>query len=265
MADIGEISQDTGNELSEEDLQGQSNNGTREGTDDVLSRLDQTDPGAADLMRNMQQRMSRNINEFNESKAELSDLLLELRNAKAGNSTGEAPPEEEQSELPDGVSQDHMDMFEKMAQSLGYVKTDMLTQRDNEAATETYLQQALQQGVEEYGSAFGTVNGDGTVAVNPQAQGALRESLQRLNDPVQGITPLDLYRLAFPGGGSGQGRSGQNRQPRTQRGSAASTGVVNRTTGSGGDRVRIYDASRGDSPDDVFNRAWVMAKRNLST
>lgn len=234
----------------------------RAGTDSVLRRLEASDPEAAELVRGMQQRMSRNINEWNDLRSEVLGLREQLLGRLESSGEPEAAPAEKP--LPEGVSQQHLDLFRQMADYFGYVPREEIAARDAEESATSHVQAALKSAVEEFGEDFGTVDESGEVQVNPGVQARLNARLRVLQDPARGITPRDLYLLEF---GTQAARRAEPVVAKARPAPPASprrpaAGVVRRSTG-GGQRVRIYDPKRGDSRDDVLDRAWALARRDL--
>jgi len=260
----------------EEDLDATKSPSHREGTDVVLARLRESDPEAFRLLRSMQQTMSKNINETGTLQQQLIDTLeqvLERRNVR-GETSGEAAGESEPAALPDGVTADNVRLFKQVADHLGYVPREELETRDKERVSGGYVRDALLEGVELFGEDFGSVDDDGNVTVDPGVSGRLAKHLARLQDGSRGITPLDLFliekgRQALAaaqkaadqrgdnGLGAGSTRSSRPRRPVT------GAQVARRGAGSRYP-VQIYDPKRGDSSDDVLDRAWALAKRSVT-
>ena len=234
--------------------------GTRPGTDEILQRLESTDPEAASSLRAMQQKMSRTINETTALQKDVLTIREQLLAMREGNVDG-AQQAPSGPQLPAGVTEDHLAMFQAMAEHFGYIPRAELQQQEVERTAESYVNDSLRQGVEEFGESFGTVDDRGNVLVHPEVAERLNARLAQLQDPTKGITPRDLYLLEF-------GTPAQ-RQQAQQRTSAVPNrvnrpGVVARRSTGGGTRVQIYDPKRGDTADDVFARAWAVGKRQLS-
>jgi len=234
----------------------------RAGSDEVLQRLEELDPDAAENYRDMQRQLSRNFNSTNELKGQLLELreqMLELRDG-----AGRQVEEEEKVELPEGVTQENLSMFEQMARAAGFVKKDELAAKEQEQASGSFVQEALRRGAEEFGEHFGTLGDDGKVELNPDIRDKLEQRLERLQDPKAGVTPYDLYLLEFGGGGR-EGAGARREQPQRQSrasGNRRAATSVRRSTG-GGRAPKIYEPKRGDSADDVLDRAWALAKQEI--
>ena len=226
--------------------------GKRAGTDTVLSRLAESDPEAADTLKGMQRKMSQSVEETRK----LREQVLEMREKMAGSDTVEPRGQRGAPAPPPGVTADNLRLFQQMADFLGYVPRDEVEGQQAESASTSYVQEALRKGIEEYGDEFGYVDEDGSAVVNPEIVERLERRLERLQDPKGGITPLDLYLLEFGGraAASGSERAGSRPVRRAQ--------VARRSTG-GGQKLRIYDEKRGDTAEDVMNRAWVVGKRRM--
>ena len=251
----------------------------RRGTDVILSELEQSHPEAADLVRGMQRRMSSMTNTFNERSAELLDLREKLlarldvqeggaeRSGEVGQPQAAAGPE-----LPEGVTQEQMDMFRTMAKGLGFVHREELQQARQEQDAEGYVQSALRQGLDEFGDDFGFEDEEGHVVINPEVRERLSRRMKDLTNPKRGITPLDVYRLEFatakrPQRAAAVEDNGRQRPPATpaaSRMSPSRASVARRTSGgSEGSRVQIYDPSKNEDMDVVLDRAWAAGKRKL--
>ena len=241
--------------------------GRREGTDEVLSRLRQSDPEAARIMSGMQRQMHQNINEWNGLKSEVLGLREQMLNQRE---QGQDPIQDEgqvnERALPEGVSEQHIEMFKSMADHLGYVPRQELEDRAMEAQSRSHIQQNLEDAYEQFGEQFGSVDEAGSVRIHPEVQERLRNRLAQLRDPATGITPLDLYKLEF--GAQAPIQQPQQRQqpvpPPQQRRPSPSATVRRSSRGGGSPQVRIYDPGRNDSAEDVFERAWALGKRQLT-
>lgn len=234
----------------------------RPGTDTVLRRLEENDPEAADLLRGMQRRMSQSINAERSLNERLARLEGRLEGRGQGEDSEDAP---EKPQLPEGITDENVRLFKQMADYLGYVPRDEVEQRDQRRDSETRTQQALREGVELYGEEFGTVNADGEVTLNPEIKARLQRRLQRMQDPRVGITPLELYQLEFGVGGGGRGtRNAEGEAGRRASARRSGRPNVTRRSTSRPNGVKIYDPKRGDSTDDVLDRAWAVGRRALT-
>lgn len=227
------------------------------GTDHVLSRLEKTDPEAARVVRSMQQKMSQNINEWNDLRAEVLNLREQMLSGRTSEEGEKSSPSEKT--LPEGVTPEHLQLFKNMADYLDYVPRSELQNKEVEESATSYVQDDLKKAVEEFGEDFGTIAEDGSVVLNPAIRDRLNARMQTLSDPKKGVTPRDLFLLEFGGRAKRPSAQTSSESPRAR----TNGSVVRRSTGGGG-RVRIYDPKRGDSRDDVFERAAALAKRELS-
>ena len=242
-----------------------SNQPSQEGTDVVLARLDESDPAAAQAVRGMQRRMSQNNNEWHELRTEVLNLREQMISAREDNTPQPVAPQEEEP-LPEGVTEQNMEIFKAMADRLGYLPREELVQREETRAQEQSAESAvnsdLQAGVDMYGEQFGTMDGSGNFTLNPSIQRRLDNRMQALQDPSRGVTPLDLFRMEFPeAGGARRNSALRENSPNIE--SRPSPNVVRRsgasTPGSGVD-IRAGEAS----PEDVLERAWALARRELT-
>ena len=242
-----------------------SNQSSQEGTDVVLARLDESDPAAAQAVRGMQRRMSQNNNEWHELRSEVLNLREQMISAREDNTAQPVAPQEEEP-LPEGVTEQNMEIFKAMADRLGYLPREELVQREESRAQEQSAESAvnsdLQAGVDMYGEQFGSMDGSGNFTLNPSIQRRLDNRMQSLQDPSRGVTPLDLFRMEFPEAG-GARRTSAIRENSPNIENRPSPNVVRRsgasTPGSGVD-IRAGEAS----PEDVLERAWALARRELT-
>jgi len=241
----------------------------RQGTDEVVSRLRRSDPEAARIVSDMQRKMHQNINEWNELRSEVLGLREQLLAQREGQ-VGSAQAEQQINErvLPEGVTDQHLEMFKSMADHLGYLPRQELEGREAEARSQRYINENLAQAYEMFGDEFGYQDESGNIQLHPEVQERLNRRLEELQDPTRGITPLDLYRLEFGGEAPPPRRSPQQqRRPerrQQQQVRRPSPSATVRRSSRGNVPVRIYDPKRGDSAEDVFDRAWALGKRQLT-
>ena len=242
-----------------------SNQSSQEGTDTVLARLDESDPAAAQAVRGMQRRMSQNNNEWHELRSEVLNLREQMISTREEN-TAQPVAHQEEEPLPEGVTEQNMEIFKAMADRLGYLPREELVQREESRAQEQSAESAvnsdLQAGVDMYGEQFGSMDGAGNFTLNPSIQRRLDSRMQALQDPSRGVTPLDLFRMEFPEAGGARRTSAlRGNSPNIE--NRPSPNVVRRsgasTPGAGVD-IRAGQAS----PEDVLERAWALARRELT-
>lgn len=244
----------------------ESGQSSREGTDVVLARLDESDPAAAEALRGMQRRMSQNNNEWHDLRTEVLGLREQMLSQRE-QAVQQPEPVREEEPLPDGVTEQNMEIFKAMADRLGYIPREELDQREQAKAQEQTAENAvnadLKAGIDMYGDQFGTMDEGGNFVLNPGIQRRLDRRMQQLQDPSRGVTPLDLFRMEFPEARGARGRTTLNDGVNTGSSSRPSPNVVRRTgastPGSGVD-IRAGEAS----PEDVMDRAWALARRELT-
>ena len=244
----------------------ESGQGSREGTDVVLARLDESDPAAAEALRGMQRRMSQNNNEWHDLRTEVLGLREQML-AQRAQAVPQPEPVREEEPLPEGVTELNMEIFKAMADRLGYIPREELDQREQAKAQEQTAENAvnadLKAGIDMYGDQFGTMDEGGNFVLNPGIQRRLDRRMQQLQDPSRGVTPLDLFRMEFPEARGARGRTTLNDGVNTGSSNRPSPNVVRRTgastPGSGVD-IRAGEAS----PEDVMDRAWALARRELT-
>ena len=244
----------------------ESGQSSREGTDVVLARLDESDPAAAEALRGMQRRMSQNNNEWHDLRTEVLGLREQML-AQREQAVQQPEPVQEEEPLPEGVTEQNMEIFKAMADRLGYIPREELDQREQAKAQEQTAENAvnadLKAGIDMYGDQFGTMDEGGNFVLNPGIQRRLDRRMQQLQDPSRGVTPLDLFRMEFPEARGARGRTTLNDGVNTGSSNRPSPNVVRRTgastPGSGVD-IRAGEAS----PEDVMDRAWALARRELT-
>ena len=245
----------------------------RESTNDVIARLDTTDPTAAENMREMQRAMSRQTNEWNELRTEMLEAREQLVDRlESRNGQGEsADPPEPANNLPAGVTDEHLNMFQAMADHFGLVPRSELEAEKADANMQQQNGESLRDAITLYGDDFGTEDENGNITIHPENQEAMRAKLAEITNPDRGINPQELYNLTFPdraqGGkrqapaGRRQGGQRSNQRPRRMNVARQSTG--------GSPRVRVYDPTKGNTPgntgEDVLDRIWALSKRELTT
>ena len=154
------------------------NQSSQEGTDTVLARLDESDPAAAQAVRGMQRRMSQNNNEWHELRSEVLNLREQMISTREEN-TAQPVAHQEEEPLPEGVTEQNMEIFKAMADRLGYLPREELVQREESRAQEQSAESAvnsdLQAGVDMYGEQFGSMDGAGNFTLNPSSVGLIVE------------------------------------------------------------------------------------------
>jgi hypothetical protein len=264
----GEEADEELDDLSEEEEE--EPRGRREGTDVVLQRLRANDPEAARVVSDMQRKMNQNINEWNTLRGEVLSIREELLARKEqglGAPEGDYEQTEAEPELPEGITEAHLEMFRSMADHLGYIPRSELAEKEQAEKTSSYVQGSVERAYEQYGEEFGTRLEDGSIEIHADVRAKLDKRLKDLQDPTKGVTPLELAMLEF---GSQQT---PRREPARRFAARRTEAPVNRRpspnapvrrSSRGNMPVRIYDPKRGDSPEDVFNRAWALSKRDLA-
>ena len=240
--------------------EGAAKTGRRLGSDEVLAELEKVNPAAAENYRDMQRQMSKGFNTVNT----LQETVRQLQERIDGIGNGDGEEEEaETPELPEGITEEGLQQFLQLAKAVGLLSSDDLEERDRGNAANDRASQALRQGVEEFGSDFGTVDDEGNIVLNPDTKARLDARLELLTDPSKGITPYDLFRLEFPDAGVRRS-DGENQTRKALARKSNQSETVRRTLPSRSKlKIRKGDSSNED-PEDVFNRAWAASKRNLT-
>jgi hypothetical protein len=235
-------------------------------TGTVVSRLASDDPEAHAVVSNMQRDMSRMHNEWHElreSTLQAREDLISARERLEGGGIEEAA--EDETGLPANVTEDHLDMFKKMADHFGYIPRDVMESEDEMAVADNHSNDQLVRGVEEWGDSFGTVEDNGEVSINPDLQGRISDRIERLTDSSEGITPYDVNVLLMHEAGINSVPAAREqsyaRQPTNARSIPnSSANTIRRSTGAS-ERVKIY--TPGDDAGDVIDRAFALTTREL--
>ena len=236
--------------------------GERPGTDEVLQYLGEEWPEAAEVMKGWQSNMSRQTNEVNDLRSQMLDVMSELQSFRTGNPSEEAEtPEEEEQKL---YTEDQQQLLAQWAEHNGFVRQSDLQEAAAEQAEEDETQAVLRQGVEQYGPAFGEVAEDGTTTLSEEMRQQLLPIMERID--ANGVSALDMVRMAglFPQEESESARTlqGPESSPAPRSRQALSRANTSRRAGAaaGGDGA-VQISFEGDDSEDVFDRAYALAKR----
>ena len=269
--DDEELEDDEEEDIEEEGEEEGESEGRNLSTDDIIAGLEEIDPSgqAANAVRGMRRKMMQNINEFNNLKGEMLDLREEFLDMKDAGSDTETASEEGSDEvsLPQGITEEQVGVVQDILDHLGFTHPDDQRAADASTAADQYSLGEMQAAVEEYGEAFGVLNEDGSVTLNPEIQARLDQKLVELQDASKGITPRDLFRLVDSEAGRPVSRK-KGRRGGTKRSAAGMRrnlrGNVLRRTASASGRVQVRSDRGDDSPEDVWKRSWVAGKRQLT-
>lgn len=260
---------DLDNESILEELDGGESPGGS-ATNDIIEQLRKTNPVAADRMAEMQREMSRAQNternvteEWNGVRSEILGMREDMIAQKEA-ADEEASEDKQSSALPDNVTEDHLEMFQQMAEHFGYVPREEIQASEAESASDSHSLEAQERGVEIYGDSFGTSSESGDITVNPEIQDALNAKLEELTDPTKGLTPLDLYRLvASEKVATRRSNRAASRGPASR--SSRASNVVRRSSPSIGTSINIRgNTPETDTSEDVLDRAWASSRRGLT-
>lgn len=233
--------------------------GKRPGTDVIKEYLREHYPEALEVVRGMEATVSKNINETKQLQQQLIDALEEIRDIRSKPAEKETP-EPHQDRL---YNEDQMALVRQILEDVGVLTKEEMAQREAETESSSYVKAALKQGVEEYGEAFGSIDEEGNVVLTDEVKEAIQPILDRIEN--KGVTPLDLAKIA---GLSLPKKEAKTEAPRPAKKTASSlrkANVVSRTAGiPGKTKVKLYDRARGDSGDEVFDRAWLLANQELT-
>ena len=255
-------------EVADEGPRGASERVRKPGIDKILTHLDQELPGAGEVVRGMQSETSRVINEFNDLKGQMLDVMVEMREGTREDSDGEDVAEEEDPGAEFEPSEIQLKRIERAASRLGFVRKAEVEAEKAEDESRSYVDDAMKEGVKKYGVAFGTMDGDGKPVLNP----AIRDKLKPVRDRLasKGFTPLDLAVLSgvltpeeAEARREEEGREASPRQ-RTRPRRANRANVADGSLSGSSTMPSIRSKSpENDDPSDVFDRAFLLGRKKL--
>ena len=263
--------EDLEDEEGEEDFEDEDDEGRNLSTDEIISYLEEVDDSgqASRAVRGMRAKMMQNINEFNTLKGDMLSIREEMLNLREdGAAPAEAGGEDDSTagDLPQGVTQENIEVFQDIARHLGWQDPDEQEAAAASTAADEYSLDEMRAGVEEFGESFGVVSEDGeSVVLNPRVQARLDRKLAELQDPSKGVTPRDLFKLISRGAGRprSQQRGRRSRGNDTEMRQNTKGNVLRRTT-SRSTGIKVRSDHGNDDPSDVFNRCFVSAKSQLT-
>jgi len=268
------------NQLSVPDTSGQSAE-KRPGIDTVLTDVEsQLGAGHAEVIRGVltgfhrtQAEWKQQQNELNDSLNEVNDLIENMHSQ----SPEAAQPASDPNDPLNHVTQDQWALFNRMLEAQGIPNRNELAQQDMVDNQTAFIQDDIDQGIEQFGESFGQLDEEGKFVYNEEVQDATQAEFDRLYDPERGPTARDLYFLAKRDdiikeaeqrgydAGSGEVSSGQSQRARN-----AMRATVERNSASGGEMApRVYDAERDRTRsgsidfDKVIARASAAALRKM--
>tara|TARA_R110000744_G_scaffold251492_3_gene367412 strand:- start:2393 stop:3358 length:966 start_codon:yes stop_codon:yes gene_type:complete len=243
--------------------------GEKPGFDEVLKWMGDEWPEGAEVARSWQSDMSRKAGSDVELRTQMLDMVEEMKDLKA--SQGDVPVSPEFEAIPEQkiYTEEQGQLLEQWASDNGFVKQADLTAADEDRAARSAEHDVLAQGVEQYGGAFGELNDDGTVELSEDLKQQLQPIMQQIDE--KGVTALDMVRMAGifdPVETQGQPRAGTDQQPSAPRRSRetllrANTSSRPVAVGAAGSTPQI--SFEGDGAEDVFDRAYALAKRAHSS
>ena len=223
--------------------------GKRPGADEVLSYLEKNYPEAKDVVRSWQQTVSRNVNEFNQLKAQMLDLTSELKAMK------EQPAAEvrvEESSKPYNKAQ--YDLVQSILRDAGVITQDKLQAQEEEKETRSYVDGSLEEGLKAFGDSFGYKDDSGKIMLTEEIKQAIKPILERVEK--RGLTPYDLALLS----GKVSGRKPAN----DSRKNLERANVVQRSSGAPRRSTGAVPRKSTDSAEDIFDRAFALARQELT-
>lgn len=269
-------SMDAGDEDAQEEVDEKPwkpGSGKRPGTDVIKKYLEENYPEAADVVARMESTVSRNVNETKELQGDLIEALREVEQLRDQLRSGGSPKgksgEKQEQQKERIYTDDQLDLVREILRDEGVVLKSELTAKEEADKQTSYVAQALKQGVEEYGEAFGSIDDEGNVTITDEVREQLGPILERLE--TQGVTPLDLVKIAgltpkqrAEAGDDTEEAPKQKRQARNAE-TLRKSRVVKRTGGAAARATpQLFDKSKGDTSDTVFEKSWALARAELS-
>ena len=166
------------------------------GVDEVLKSLDSSEDEiakeAARIVRSMQTQVGNTRSEYKRYQQEFKNLADEVQRIKDTQS-GETPDPEDPLNQ---VKPEQVELFERLATKLGYIKQDTLEQSKIEESTLQFKQTSAKAGMEKWGENFGELDDEGQFHFNEEVMPKVAAVYERYYDPARGVTPEDLFILA---------------------------------------------------------------------
>jgi len=213
--------------------------------------------------------------EWEDAQSELRESLAEVRgiaqgrqmNNPNGEPAAEGPVENDPWAQLSGEQQDlYRQLFDRYANEQGYVKAGEILAREQEQVASDYVNDAVDQGLDEFGSEFGYRGDDGKFNYSDDVASEVDAVHERIYDPGRGLTARDLYVLAkhdeIVSEAKDQATNAQNTtNQRQNRVDQARRGTVETRSSGGRGEPTIY--KRGDSIENAVARAAAAAYRDL--
>ena len=232
---------------------------------------DELPEGAAEQATQDQRQLTRLGQENADLKSSLQEMREEMAELRGRQQAMQSPtptrpgqqpkgPENEDEQLLSNITPQQTQVLHAFMRRNGYVTQDALNVAEEARRSDQYTQQAIDDGLERWGEAFGARNEDGTFTYHEEIAAPMQTTLDRVTEG-EGVSPSDLFKLTYfdqlmeaardegRGVGAGDRRSAKLSQAATMRNSAPA--------GAGSDI--IYDKDSGDTGDTVTDRALLSA------
>lgn len=271
--------EDTAEQVSDDTLEKPDEETPKGGIAAALEHLDDFDPNLAKAVRELQKgytQRSQEASQFAKDRAELADILREVKELR------DAEPDEETPSAPDpsieeafkDLTPEQRTIWEKMfdaeAKRRGIVTDQALSSRDALKAQNAYVLERHREAAKVFGDDFGALADDGTLKLSDATRAALVETRDRLQATDKGVTWDDIYRItrfdAAVKAAEERGKQAvltqlkkQGRDLKILKG-----GTVDSSTSPTDGKPQIYDRKRDKGKsDDVYGRAFEYAYRKL--
>lgn len=258
----------------------------------AIRHLDETNPEYAKAVRELQGRLSRETADraqFDKDKAELADILKEVRelregeeeediagtNAKVQPLTGDKATDSALAKIPQAQRDLFTAALKEYLQGEGY-KSETDVQREQRLkAQQDYIAQSHKTASERFGKSFGELDADGNLVVDddntPKGDYAteLKVTRDRLAAADRGVTWDDVYKIARydedvkAAETRGYDKAKAELSKASRKAAAIKGSTVNSSTPGGPTRPVLYDPKKDKDPEVVYERAYRFASRLL--
>lgn len=211
--------------------------------------------------------------EWEGAKTELRESLAEVRGIATGRQMGpegEVAQEQREPSPWDQLDERQQDLFrglfDNYAHEQGYVRQDHLNAREREEAASDYVNDMVDQGLDDWGSKFGSRDEDGKFYYADDLAPEVDKVYDRIYDPNRGLSARDLYVLAkhdeiVADAKNGSDRAAETTQAQGRRIEQARRATVETRSLSGRGTPSIR--KQGESLEQTIARAAAAAYRDL--
>lgn len=287
-ADDDDMSEDAdGEEEESEDAEAKAETAAEGGIAGAIRYLEDNNPDFAKAVRELQGRLSRETadrSQFEKDREELSEILAEVRAAKAEEEKAQAaqePEDDEENSVLAKIPEDQREVFvaamQEYLEKHGYKNEDALNREEMTRAATEYVADAHKKAVEAFGEDFAAVDESGAIKMTKDnvPDGPRAEDMAAVRDrwsaPDKGVTWDDVYRIAAFDDAVKEAEERGYEKAKAELGKAARSkaavkaSTVNGSSSAGDTRPVIYDRKKEKGridPEDVYARAFRFAQRS---